>query len=303
MHKPIIIIAGIGLALASAPPAQAERFIFKYALTIHKDGAGKALRMPEGVACKENGDILIADSGNGRLVLFKYQNGELDAGKAIKLPKKIYPTHVEFGPKGDIFVLDRRGARRIVRLDPNGKFRYFVTFKGLARLKDAVPSSFRVDAKGDLYVLNISANQILITNGDGLFKRAIPLPAKEPVYTDLTVSKDGAIFVATGASARIYVARPGSKSFSLLTKDLSRYMSFGSHIVLDKSEKNIVVVDQHGDGLAILDINGIYRGRKLTRGWRDSYVHFPAQICFGKREALILADRNNNRVQIFNTAR
>ena len=302
MQSLLKIVVASGLILAWTSFVQAERFIFKYALTIHKDGGGLQLKAPEGVACRDNGDILIADSANGRLVIFKYENGELDAGKAIVLPKKVYPTRMEFTPKGEILVLDRSGMRRIVRLDAEGKFLNFVELKGFANAKGNVPASFKVGANGDLYVLDIAGNQVVVTLPDGTFKRSIPLPADEPVYSDLAVSKGGAVFVLTGATARIYAAAAGRKVFSPLTKNLSEYMSFGTHLRLDKSEKTLIVVDQHGDGLAIVDINGTYKGRKLTRGWRDSYVHFPAQFCFGKAEALVITDRNNNRVQIFNTA-
>jgi hypothetical protein len=38
-------------------------------------------------------------------------------------------------------------------------------------------------------------------------------------------------------------------------------------------------------------------------GWNDGFVYYPGQLCLNASGDVFLADRNNNRVQIFATPR
>jgi hypothetical protein len=52
-----------------------------------------------------------------------------------------------------------------------------------------------------------------------------------------------------------------------------------------------------------LGIDGSFQGRELTGGWVDGALHYPAQLCIDSADDLFIADRENNRVQIFQLPR
>ena len=52
-----------------------------------------------------------------------------------------------------------------------------------------------------------------------------------------------------------------------------------------------------------LGADGSFQGRQLAIGWSDGFVYYPAQLCMNASGEAYLADRGNNRVQIFATTR
>ncbi len=60
-----------------------------------------------------------------------------------------------------------------------------------------------------------------------------------------------------------------------------------------------VWIDQNGDGLGVLGLDGSYQGRQLGVGWGEGLVYYPDQLCIDEVGSAFLADRYNNRVQIF----
>jgi hypothetical protein len=61
----------------------------------------------------------------------------------------------------------------------------------------------------------------------------------------------------------------------------------------------LFVVDQNGNAVVRLGTDGSFQGRDLAIGWHDGAVYYPAQLCINKGGDVFLADRANNRVQIF----
>ena len=88
-----------------------------------------ALRSPEGVACDERGALVIADTGNARLLTYTWKEGVLDGGAQVKLAQLTYPVRVQIDSKGFVLALDRR-TRRIIRVDAKGAYAGYVEGKG-----------------------------------------------------------------------------------------------------------------------------------------------------------------------------
>jgi hypothetical protein len=57
--------------------------------------------------------------------------------------------------------------------------------------------------------------------------------------------------------------------------------------------------DQYGSGLVQIGRDGSFQGRKFGMGWEDGQLYYPAQLCINNRDMLMVADRNNSRVQVF----
>ena len=78
-------------------------------------------------------------------------------------------------------------------------------------------------------------------------------------------------------------------------------MSFPTYLAEDQGK--LYLVDQNGNGIALLGSDGSFLGRELEMGWMNGKVYYPAQMCVNAEGLAFVADRDNNRVQVFSTSR
>ena len=53
---------------------------FRYITSLYRDDAGSAFQQPEGVACNNESALIVADTGNGRLLRFTFEEGSVRTG-------------------------------------------------------------------------------------------------------------------------------------------------------------------------------------------------------------------------------
>jgi hypothetical protein len=95
----------------------------------------------------------------------------------------------------------------------------------------------------------------------------------------------------------VWAAEKADVAFKPVTKSLKDVMSFPAYLTLTKGR--IYVVDENGGGVVILGQDGSYLGRRLGYGWNEGLVRYPAQLCINETGEAVLADRQNDRVQVF----
>lgn len=288
-----MIIAAVAAGFVPAARA-AENITFKPAGSEFIDGKGGYLKFPEGVACAA-GSVIVADTGNGRLVRYQLQNDSLKDGVEIKVPQVSYPTKVHLGPKGEIFVLDGK-QHKIARLTTEGAFSSFVELPGL------VPKSFAVDSSGMIHILDLQGAQVVTLDPAGKKLGAIPFPASYGFISDVAVDAKGNTLLLDSIGAMIHIAPRNGTEFKPLTGPLHEYLDFPSDIVTDLQGK-IYVTDQNGGAVILLGQDGSFQGRQLSQGRKAGLVSYPAQACLTERGDFIIADRNNGRVQLFKLIR
>ena len=289
----------IVLALVlSAAAARADTLVLQHTATLYQDANEQKLQTPEGVACTEAGDVVIADSGNGRLLLSRLRDGAFSSVTSIKLQQLGYPVRLQIDSNGDVLSLDRR-SRRIVRVGLGGEFKGYVEISGAPEGR-SVPVAFRLDRADSLYVLEAASARVLVADAGGRFQRAIPLPKGK--FVDVAVGPQGSIYVVDAVGGAIWIAEKGAKAFTAFAPRLRDYASFPTYLAID--ERNFfLLVDSHGNGVVVLGPDGSFLGRQLGLGWTEGSLYYPQQLCItGKGEAVI-ADRNNNRIQSFATPR
>jgi hypothetical protein len=283
------------LGCVAARPARAEGVVFKFTRAVYGDDPDLKLKSPEGVGCAEDGRVVVADTGNGRLVTYSVApDGTLANPKGIKLPEIKYPTHVELDAKGNTFVLDRK-ARRIARLGRDYRFAGWVEAKDRPGF---VPVSFVVTAGGTIVAIDGSGPSVVELGEDGKELRRIALPRGQ--FTDLWVDGQGTTFALDAVGAQIWTATKGSADFKPLGRSLKDAVSFPTHVV-SNGRGRLFVVDQNGMGVAILGLDGSYQGRQLALGWGAGLLYYPTQLCVTAKGIAVIADRGNNRVQVFTT--
>lgn len=289
----------IVLMIVLVQPLQAwgaEPVRMKYALSAYFDEKGNGLNQPEGLACSES-RLVVADTGNGRLVLYSLQGGEPKGGTEIKLPQVVYPVRVAISAKGDLFVLDER-LRKIAHLTPQGAFTAYVELSGLPVEGAVVPSAIAVGGPDNLYVLDVQGGRVLVLAVDGKFQRQIPFPKEYGFFTDLTVDPKGTVFLVDGPNSMVYSNAKDPAVLAPITGKMKDELKFPSNVVTD-NKGTLFISDQNSGGVVVVGQDGTFRNRLLSLGWKEGMVRYPTQICVGKDGDLFVADRANSRIQKF----
>jgi len=271
---------------------------FRYTTSIYADDKGLGLNQPEGVACSGESLLIVADSGNGRLLRYSIKDGEIEVGTVeIKLEQIFYPIKTEINSRDEIYIFDRK-QRSIVRLSPAGEFRGYLQPVGLPSPTAYVPRSFTVDRNDNIYILDILSERVLVLDPGGRYVRQIKFPQEYGFFSDLAVDFRGTVIIIDVVDGKVFYALKNSASFSPLTSSLKEYVRFPASLTVDDRGR-IYLVDRNGGSIIILGQDGSFLGRQSGMGWKEGSLNYPAQMCINKKGEIFVADTNNSRVQVF----
>jgi urease gamma subunit len=277
-----------------------ESFRLTLDRVVNAGAKGVKLQRPEGVACRAE-TVVIADTGNGRLLHFLMQRGELVEGTEMVVPEVTRPIQVHFSGQGEILVLDGR-SRSVVRLDAAGKVLGVVQPQDVSGGAMPMVRAFTIDVEDNVYLLDLFGQRVIVTDLAGVLQREIPLPEQGRVFSDVAVDQRGTLFVLDSVAATIYAAAKGEQVFAPLSNDLRKFATFPASILPD-DRGGLLVADRNGSGIVMVGRDGSYRGRQLRMGWKDGQLYYPGQLCLTDNDEVFVADRDNNRVQIFRMTR
>jgi sugar lactone lactonase YvrE len=271
---------------------------YRHVISIYADDKDAGLKQPEGIACNEKSFIIVADTGNGRLLRYIFQNNALEAGAVeIKVPQISYPISAQINSKGEIYALDGK-QRRIIRLTPEGVFKDYLAPTGLPSPPSFVPRSFAIDEKDNIYILDIFSRRVILLGPEGQYQRHIEFPKDYGFFSDLTVDFKGNVFLIDSTNAVVFAAVKNSVKFSPLTKRLKQYLRFPTNIATDRRGR-IYLVDRNGSRIIILGQDGSFLSRMSGQGWKEGLLNHPSDICINSKGEVFVADTSNSRVQIF----
>lgn len=296
LPPPSLRVLAALVALAPAAALGAGRGL-AHQKSIYADAVDAPLRRPEGVACDDRGNVVVADTGNARLLTYTWRAGILDGGAQVRLPQLSHPVRVQIDTKGFVLALDRR-SRKIVKVDAKGGYAGVVEARGATSPLNV--SAFKLDAADNVYALDPIARRVVVVAADGKVSRELPLPDAKGI-TDVAADSSGRVFVVDAVTAVVFVAEPGAAVFQPLTPSLKEMIGFAAYLAADRGK--LYVVDQHGHAIVKLGADGSFQGRELGMGWGDGAVHYPGQLCIDGEGDVFVADRNNNRVQVFASPR
>jgi DNA-binding beta-propeller fold protein YncE len=284
--------------LSLAPAVRADPLTLRFKGAIYQDDKEGSIRDPEGVACAE-GTLWVADTGNARLLKFGLQGGLPVSATVVKHAELLQPTALGVDGKGTVWVLDRK-ARKIGRVNPDGAFAGWLEVKGVETPAAIVPLAFQVDAAGGVVLLDGPSRKVLVLNSTGLVVRSLPLPPGD--FVDVAGEAGGTIYAVDATGSVVWSAEKAATAFKPLTKGMKDVLVFPSSIT-DTGKGVLVLADQHGHGIVLVGVDGTFQGRQLDMGWNEGVLYYPAQTCLGAGGDLYVADRGNNRVQVFATQR
>ncbi len=293
MNRLIILMVALVLPVSTFG---AEPVRMKYALSVSFDEKGVGLKQPEGVACSKE-RLVVADTGNGRLVLYTMQNGEVKGGKEVKSPQMLYPQRVIMSSKGDLFVLDGR-LRKILRFSQEGAYTGFFEPADLPTQGMIVPAGIGMDDGDNLYLLDILGGRVLVLSPEGKFQRQIAFPKEYGFMTDLAVEPKGTVFVIDGVKSAVYSNATDPGVLSQIGGTLKEDLKFPSNVTTDK-RGSLYISDQNGGGIVVVGQDGQMRNRLFSLGWKEGAVRYPSQTCIDQDGVLFVTDRENNRIEEF----
>jgi hypothetical protein len=288
----------LGVTLLSLPVISwsADAAKLRYSGAVYADDKGVGFRHPEGVACNEK-TLVIGDTENDRLLRFALEEKTLKAGTEIKIPQLSNPIRVHINSKGEIFALDGK-QRRIVRLNPDGTFKGFITVEGMPSDAPLVPRSFKIDRDDNIYILDIFSARLLLLSPDGKYQRQIDFPKEYGFFSDVAVDLKGTLLLLDSVKARVFSAPKGAHAFSPLGGSLKEYLNFPTSLTTD-ARGTMYIVDENGAAVGMVAQDGSFLGKQLNMGWTEGLLYYPSQICVSEKEVVFIADQGNSRIQVF----
>lgn len=284
----------VALALFAPCAGFGQAVTFSHEANVLEGKVGK-LKGPEAVACTDKA-LVVGDTGNGRLLIYAVKESRVTGGDEIKLSQLTAPKRVQLDSRGNVLALDAK-AHRVLRVAPNGAFGGWVEPPGSAK-DELVVGSFKVDAKDNVYLLEVGTRRVLVLDSAGQLAHQLPLP-KEGVFTDLAVDAGGTMYAIDAVGSAIWIAEKGASAFRALATNLKERMNFATTITLYRGR--LFLLDRHGNGVALFGIDGSYMGRQLSIGWNSGLVYYPGDLCLSPDGTAYVADTLNNRVQVFST--
>jgi hypothetical protein len=279
----------------------AETGRFRYLVSVYFDAKGAGLNLPEGVACDRNGQLVVGDTGNDRLLRFAYGDKTVSGGTEIKTPQVSAPSRIRLNSKGEIYALDSR-QRRIVHLSPEGEFKDALTFDGVPPPATIVPKDFDIDSADNIYVLDVFSARVLVLNAQAQFQRSLPFPADTEFGSDLAVDAAGTVFLLDAIKRKMFSAAKDASSFAPLGGDLTEFLAT-LPTYMTASKGAIFVVEGNGSSIVGFGRDGSFLSRQLTMGWNEGTLNHPSQICINDKDEVFIADRDNSRIQVFQLLR
>jgi streptogramin lyase len=278
--------------------ARPDALSMRFKGAIYQDDKEAALKSPEGVGCGD-ADLVVADTGNSRLVRFKLRDGLPAGATPVKLAELRQPTAVQTDAAGVTWVLDRR-ARKIGRVDAAGAFAGWLEVKGVEAPQAVLPVAFKLGASGGLVLLDAVARRVLVLDAAGAATRKLPLPAGE--FADLAVDAAGGIYLLDARDATPYGAEPAAEAFKPLGKSMKDVLVFPGS-VFATPRGLLLVADKYGHAIVTVGVDGSFQGRQFDLGHHEGYLSYPSAVCMNGVGDVYVADRGNNRVQVFATQR
>jgi hypothetical protein len=287
----------VAVLLGTLPARTAEVVKLRHAATLLADAEGTPLRWPQGVGCGLPGAILVADSGNGRVLKVEVSGALALATGVVALPEIAYPVRVDGDASGNFVVLDGK-KRALARVGADGSFRGWIDVPRAEGAAAPVVRAFALASGGAIVVLDVAGGRVARLDAGGALERSIDLPADSRGAVDVAVDGRGSILLLDGVGRRVFVARAGEAAFVPLSASLAEDLDFPGALEADPSGR-LLVTDEHGGGVVILGPDGSFRGRQSAHGWKEGFLRYPSDLCSNGRGLLAIADRENQRVQVF----
>ena len=267
-------------------------------------GPGK-LSAPAGIATDVEGNVWVADTGNGRVQEFDSKGEFLSQFGAEGANDGLFssPRGVAVDAKGNVWVSDSVSSR-IQEFDAKGEFvRKFGSY-GTGNGKFNSLQGIAVDAEGHVWAVNSASTKSRIQefSSEGTYMSQFGTSGaengqlKEP--EGIAIDSKGNLWIADTGNSRI-------QEFNSKGEFVRKFGSLGSgngqlkspSALAFDSEGNVWVTDAGNNRLEEFSGEGSYLGQFGTAGNRSSQFSEPHGIATDAKGNVWVADTGNDRVQ------
>ena len=267
-----------------------------------RGGVAGGFGNPSAVAVDAQGNLWVADTGNGQIkelssglaALVHFGSQGSGAGQFNN------PKGVALDAQGNLFIADS-GNNRIQELSSNGQplARWGAEGSGAEQFKD--PEGLALDAQGNLYVADTGNDRIQELSSSGKFIRQWGGHGSAAGQFDHPTS------VAIDAQGNVWVSDTGNnrlQRFSSAGKGLGWWGTPGSNpgqfnhqqgIALD-SQGNVFVADTGNNRVQEFSSTSDPVNQWGSRGSGPKQMNGPTSVAVGPGGAISVADAGNNRI-------
>ena len=272
-----------------------------YLFSIYRPGE---LNRPLGVAVSQWGDIFVADSTNHRIAVYDINGQPMGfIGKSGSGPGEFnYPTGVAVHGR-KLYVADFYN-QRIQVLDFNGKqLSVLPRATDLRKIGAAImPVTVAVDEAGNLYISDVSRQKILVFDDKGNYVSSFGRPGSNPgelAYVNgIAVDyNDGLIYLSNSNNSRIDIFDLEGNFKGVAAG--SGILANPKGIAFEESTGFLYVADTLAHQIHVIDKDGKEVERIGQRGLDAGQFNFPTAVAVDRKGKVFVADRENDRVQVF----
>jgi DNA-binding beta-propeller fold protein YncE len=265
---------------------------------------GDLLRRPSGIALDDIGRIYVTDTGKRRLVVFD-ENGNYVSQYSENGTGKYKindPLAVTVASDGSIFLLSKT-LKKIVKYDAQFKPLKEINFSESPIAMTIHDRKLYVTTAGGVMIGDLDGNLITSfgTRGKGVGQFDLP--------GGIVVGPNGNIYVADSLNYRVQAfnkdgsplwqyGKPIPAQNAMMYQGPDRKFGMPASIALDDNGK-LYIVDGLSSELVVLNTKGKYLDTIGDVGHDDGFFYYPEGIAYAGNGKLVLADKFNDRIQIF----
>lgn len=264
---------------------------------------------PIGVAVSPAGDRVYVTEGDGTKLVRVYdrtgqQLGTLQPPKATGAGSQ--PVYVAVDPiTSDVYVSDRP-KQTVYVYDAKGAYKR--TFLPRGDLGGGwQPLGLAFDARGDLYVTDVSANphRVLVFGRDGTLVRTLGAADMLSFPNGIVIDQQGTAYVSDSNNGRMVTFDPAGKLASTINRGVgSGDLGLPRGAAIDNSNR-LYVVDTSAHNVKVYRIPAgksplpKFIGMFGEEGQLDGTFEYPNGVAADARSRIYVTDRENNRLQVW----
>lgn len=267
---------------------------FNFLFSIYAYGANDNLNLPHTLTTDRNGNFYVADTGNGRVLVFDSRGQPV---RKIGEGKIATPVGISIAEdNNDIYISDRI-QNAVLIFNSKGKFKKSFYMH--------MPLDVKV-VKDKVYITTFGP--VFVTSRDGKVVQKIGARGREKGQFDFANG------IAVGAKGEMYVSDLNNLRLQALEKSgevkwvvgeppadmkaVDRRFGLPAGIAIDEKER-LFLVDAFHHSLRILDNKGKELVEYGERGNEEGQLYQPAGITYLGNGKIAIADKYNNRINIY----
>ena len=293
------IIAVAGFLICSIARADGLEFRIRVVAMFNQHLYYGTFARPRGIAFdREHSEVLVADSGNGLMGIYRPDGTELYAFASEEYLRE--PVRVAAGPKGTIVVIE--GDRAHLRsFNYRGEYKGDIPLPGIG--EKPILGAAVYDAAGNLYVAESRTAQIFVYTPSGKLKQQFGSRGTDEgqfqAVCDITVGSDGTIWVLDQQAIAVQAFDPQGNFIRGWGKHEigAEHFSLPSGIAL--SGKYVIVTDELRHQVKVFSTEGEMLTQFGGLGTEAGQISFPTDVTADPQGGIYVTERGTSRVQAF----